>query len=193
MAPSARAMIRCALEGLFNLGACAADPKMALSFVDADQVDRRRRAKYLAQVQDATAKARLDKAELQEMLQEIQLKIDEVEARELKTRERAKLAGLEDMYLTAYAMLSGAVHSTVGDLDHHFRTDLKWPDVGAGDCAGRRRPRRSVSHHWGNNGWPGAGSDQGLRSERCQPVRRASLEAPPAVRRGLAAVGFFDS
>ncbi len=122
MVHSARAMIRCALEALFNLGACAADHKTALSFLDADQVDRRRRARYLAQVQDPTAKARLDIAELQEILQEIERKIDEVEARDLRPREMAKRAGLEDLYLTAYAQLSGAVHSTVGDLDRHFRT-----------------------------------------------------------------------
>lgn len=121
MMPSARAMIRCALEGLFNLGACAADSTIALSFVDADQVDRKRRAKYLAQVQDPTARARLDRAELEEMLRQIQLKIDEVELHELRTRDMARRAGLEDIYLTAYAMLSGAVHSTVGDIDQHFQ------------------------------------------------------------------------
>ena len=125
MEPSARAMIRCALEGLFNLGACAADSKMALSFVDADQVDRKRSAKYLAQVQDPSARASLDEAELAEILRTIQLRIDEVEAHEIRTREMARRAGLEDMYLTAYAMLSGAVHSTVGDLDHHFQADAR--------------------------------------------------------------------
>lgn len=118
-----RAVARCALEGLFNLGACAADAKLALSFVDADQLDRRRRAKYLGQVQDPQAKAALDKVELDEILGAVQAKIDEVEAKELKTRSMGKAAGLEDMYLTAYAMLSGAVHSTVGDLDQHFRFD----------------------------------------------------------------------
>lgn len=80
-------------------------------------------AKHLAQVQDPAARIRLDKADLEEMLQQIQLKIDEVEAHELRTRDMARRAGLEDMYLTAYAMLSGAVHSTVGDLDQHFQTD----------------------------------------------------------------------
>ncbi len=125
MAPSARAMIRCALEGLFNLGACAADWKIALSFVDADQVDRKRTAKYLGQVQDPSARARLEEADLAHMSQQIQAKIDEVEAKELRTRDMARAAGLEDMYLTAYAMLSGSVHSNVGDLDEHFRTDAE--------------------------------------------------------------------
>lgn len=121
MLPSARAITRCALEGLFNLGACAADWEVALAFVDANHVDRKRRAKYLRQVQDPTAKASVEQSDLDEILRHIDGKIEEVEARELRTREMAKLAGFEDMYLTAYAMLSGSVHSTVGDLDQHFR------------------------------------------------------------------------
>jgi len=123
MQPSARALVRCALEGLFNLGACAADWKTALAFVDADQIDRKRKARYLRQVQDPDAKATLEQSDLDEILRQIDNKIEEVEAREVRTRKMAKLAGLEDMYLTAYAQLSGAVHSTVGDLDQHFRLD----------------------------------------------------------------------
>jgi hypothetical protein len=123
MAASARAMTRCALEGLFNLGACATDWKVALSFIDADQVDRRRRANYLSQVQDPAARAHLSEAELAHVLLEIQAKIDETEAHGLQTRQMAKTAGLEDLYLTAYAMLSGSIHSSAGDLDQHFRVD----------------------------------------------------------------------
>ncbi len=123
MASSARAMIRCALEGLFNLGACAADWRTALSFVDSDQVDRKRRAKYLSLVQDPVARAKLDRADLDKILQEVLAKIEEVDAREVKVRDMAKKAGLEDLYLTAYSSLSGAVHSTIGDLDQHFQPD----------------------------------------------------------------------
>jgi Family of unknown function (DUF5677) len=118
-----RAVARCALEGLFNLGACAADAKLALSFIDADQLDRKRRAKYVGQVQDPQARAQLDQAELEGILSGVQARIDEVNAKELKTRNMSKAAGLEDLYLTAYAMLSGAVHSTVGELDQHFQLD----------------------------------------------------------------------
>ncbi len=123
MAPSARAMLRCALEGLFNLAACASDSKVALSFIDADPVDRKRRAKYLGQVQDPAARSRLENDELEAIFQQLQIKIDEVDAHALKARDMARRAGLEDMYLTAYAMLSGAVHSSAGDVDGHYRTD----------------------------------------------------------------------
>ena len=35
----------------------------------------------------------------------------------------AKAAGLEDVYLLHYSLLSGPIHSTVGDLDRQFRTN----------------------------------------------------------------------
>jgi hypothetical protein len=123
MKPSARAMIRCALEGLFNLGACASDSALALSFVDADHVDRKRLIRRLGQVQDPSAKARFEEANMASITSALQARIDEVEAKELQTRSMAKAAGLEDLYLTAYATLSGAVHSSVGDLEAHVEVD----------------------------------------------------------------------
>ena len=123
MRPSAKAMIRCALEGLFNLGACAADYKHALAFLDADHMARRRQARYLQQVQDATAKETLAQSDINDALHSIEEKIAAVEAREISARDMARRAGLEDLYLTAYAQLSGAVHSNAGDLDSHFILD----------------------------------------------------------------------
>ena len=120
MAPSARAMIRCALEGLFNLGACASDWRLALSFLDADQIDRKRRAKYLTEVQDRLSRTNLEEQDLAQLTAQIQENIDALGAKGLRTREMAKAAGLEDLYLTAYATLSGAVHSSAGDIDEHF-------------------------------------------------------------------------
>lgn len=123
MAASARAMIRCALEGLFNLGACACDAKIALSFIDADQVEQKRRARYLGEVQDAQARSLLDGQELQAIREQAECKIKEFNARELKARDMAKLAGLEDLYLMAYPLFSGAVHSSVRDLNAHIELD----------------------------------------------------------------------
>jgi hypothetical protein len=123
MLASAHAVIRCALEGLFNLGACSRDYRVALSFLDADQVDRRRRARYLGQVQDGAARAILTDAELRAIIAEADQRIEELGARELRARDMAKQAELEDLYLTAYASLSGAVHSSAGDLEQHVQAD----------------------------------------------------------------------
>ena len=125
MAASARAMLRCALDGLFSLGACSRDAKTALSFLDTDQVDRKRRARHLAEVQDPAARAALDKQEIQAILAEAQRNIDDLGAPHLPVRELAQSAGLEDLYLTVYAFLSGAVHSSVADLDQHLQVDAE--------------------------------------------------------------------
>jgi Family of unknown function (DUF5677) len=123
MGPSAKALMRCAMEGLFNLGACASSYEAALAFLDAHEVDRKKKAKYLSQVKDPASKALLDESELKAILERAEAKIDEVGARQPQVREMAQKAGLEDLYLTGYALLCGAVHSTVADLDQHYEVD----------------------------------------------------------------------
>ena len=123
MLPSASAIARCAIEGLFNLGACASDYQTALDFLDADQADRQRKAKYLKKYCESNKDAKLDKAELDRIAQEIDNKVKELSAKELKVRGMAEKANLESMYLIEYSMLSGSVHSTAGDLDKHFQWD----------------------------------------------------------------------
>lgn len=123
MVPSANALMRCAMEGLFNLGACAGTYEGAVAFLDAHQIDRRKQAKHLLQVTDPTSRTFLDESELQEVLAQAEARIGELGVRQLQVREMARKAGLENLYLTAYALLSGAVHSTVADLDEHYEQD----------------------------------------------------------------------
>ena len=52
MLAPAKALLRCALESLFILGACSRDPKLALSFFDADEVNRKKWVDRLAQVKE---------------------------------------------------------------------------------------------------------------------------------------------
>lgn len=126
MLTSARVMARCALEALFNLGACAHEPTRALAFIDADEVNKRRKAKYLADVQDPKVRETAAAFDLQRILADTQQRIAELDAHKMDTRDMAKAAGLEDLYLTAYAFLSGAVHSSARDIDQHWEVD----DVG---------------------------------------------------------------
>lgn len=121
MRPSARAMLRCSLEGLFNLGACASDYNAAIAFIDSHHVNRKRLGKKLAQVSSPHGRALRDQVDFDETMRTIDAEIAEVSARERQTKEMAQLAGLHDLYLTAYSLLSGAIHSTVGDLDQHLR------------------------------------------------------------------------
>jgi hypothetical protein len=72
----AKVMVRCAMEGLFNLGACANDADKALAFLDADTAGKRRVAKYLLQVQDSRIKEIVSEAGTQEQLEHIESTID---------------------------------------------------------------------------------------------------------------------
>lgn len=123
MASSARAMARCALEALFSLGACVREPARALTFMDADECDKVRKVKYLTAVKDPQSREAVAKYDLKKILADAQRRITELGANEIKVREIAVAAGLEDMYLTAYAFLSGAVHSSARDIDQHFQVD----------------------------------------------------------------------
>jgi hypothetical protein len=120
MAPSGRAMVRCTLEAVFKLVACKRDYGRAVKFFDEDYVDRKRKAKYFAEMKDERARSGLDEALRMKMLTEAEAKVKELGASETKTRTMAQLAELEDLYLTAYAFLSGAVHSSAGDLEDQY-------------------------------------------------------------------------
>ena len=120
MVASAKVMIRCALEGLFNLAACAADPKIALAFMDADHHERKRGSRSVSQVQSLPEEK---KAELRAIQQDADAQIKELQAKRLTTRDMADTGGLEDLYLTLYWEFSLPVHSSVRDLDKHLQTN----------------------------------------------------------------------
>ena len=117
---SGKAMIRCALEGLFNLAACAADPKIALAFIDADHPERKRGSRSLSQVQSLPEEK---KSELRAIQQDEDAQVKELKSKRLTTRDMAHIGGLEDLYLTLYWEFSLPVHSSVRDLDKHLQTN----------------------------------------------------------------------
>jgi hypothetical protein len=119
----AKVMVRCAMESLFNLGACANDAGKALAFLDADEAGKKRVAKYLLQVQDPQLKEIVSQTSVQEHLAHLEHTVENLNARELRTRDMARAADLENLYLTAYARLSEAVHSSARDLEQHFEVD----------------------------------------------------------------------
>src|SRR5437773_8147162 len=88
---SARAVIRCAMEGLFNLGACAKDGATALAFLDADELERRRRVKSLQQVSDSDLRHVVAQSKAEDILADSERKIEELDVHEIKVREMARL------------------------------------------------------------------------------------------------------
>lgn len=119
----ARVMLRCAVEALFNLTACSADYKTAVAFMDADLVARKKTGEYLGQVSGEMLKAQVAGEDVTKRLKKLADEIDSVDAKALQVRQLAKLADLEDWYLTTYAYLSSSVHSSVRDLEDYFECD----------------------------------------------------------------------
>ncbi len=125
MKASARAMARCAIEALFKLGACAREPSKALALLDADEVDRLRQAKHLADVNDPKLRETVNASDLDQIRAHIQQNVNDLDAKALNIRTMAKAADLEDLYLTGYSYLCGAVHSSAGDIDEHCEADVE--------------------------------------------------------------------
>jgi len=119
----ARVMLRCAVEALFNLTACSADYKTAVAFMDADLLARKKAGEYLGQVSGEALKTHIAGKDIAERLKRLADEIDTLDAKALQVRQLAKLAGLEDWYLTTYAYLSSSIHSSVRDLEDYFEYD----------------------------------------------------------------------
>jgi hypothetical protein len=120
----ARVMLRCAVEALFNLTACSANYKTAVSFMDADLIARKKTGEYLQQVSGEPLKAHVVGKDITKRLIKLADEIDSLDAKALQVRQLAKLADLEDWYLTTYAYLSSSIHSSVRDLEGYFEFDL---------------------------------------------------------------------
>lgn len=118
-APS-KVMLRSAVEALFNLKACSADYNTAIAFMDADLLIRKKTGEYLIQVSGESLKAKLAGEGITDYLKELADKIELQDVKRLNTRQMAKLADMEDWYLTTYAHLSSSVHSSVRDLEDYF-------------------------------------------------------------------------
>ena len=68
-------------------------------------------------------KAQVVGKDVTKRLKKLADEIDSLDAKALKVRQLAKLADLEDWYLTTYAYLSSSVHSSVRDLEDYFEFD----------------------------------------------------------------------
>jgi hypothetical protein len=122
MSPSGRAMLRCALEGTFRLVACSREYQTAVVFFDEIHVDLKRKARQLGELAERD-RAGMDEALRTRMLAEATAKIAEFGAYGLSASEMATRSGLDNLYLTAYAFLCGAVHSSANDLSEHYVVD----------------------------------------------------------------------
>lgn len=122
MMPEARTILRAMLEAIFNLCAVAKDPLLARDFVLEDQEQRRKFLNKFRMLHGGRLPPTVNAQEIEEL--ERQLKAEgKIEVRNVE--EWAREAGLHPWYLTAYAVLSGSVHSRVRDLERYLVTDEK--------------------------------------------------------------------
>jgi hypothetical protein len=123
MIPQARMLLRCLLESLFSLVAISKSTELAKKFINADE---RQRLKMFNKVQSWKADnlREIAKQSTTDVTKEsIEQAIKEKNAKSISVEQMAIKAGLHDWYLTAYAVFSGSVHTSVRDLETHLVLD----------------------------------------------------------------------
>jgi hypothetical protein len=115
----ARTVLRAALESLFPLSAIAKQPNVASSFLASHDADRKTVADRIRRWKDPALRASIDskvsEADLDAM--------SKGSGKAMNLYDLAKLADMEDWYLTFYTLLSFAAHAKVSDLDRHVVVD----------------------------------------------------------------------
>ena len=121
MIPEARTILRTMYEAIFILGAVVKDSKLALTYIKEHDKRRHEFIQKLKKLQDKPDN--YDHAKLLELENTLQEEIKQIE--KFKTEDWAKRAGLHDIYLGAYTVLSGTVHVKISDLEQYTIVDEK--------------------------------------------------------------------
>jgi len=111
----ARTVLRAGLESLFPLAALAKDRSLASSLLASHNADRRTLVDRIRRWKNPALRASIDS-----QLSEVDLAAMASGAgKATNVYELAKVADMEDWYLTLYTLLSFAAHSKVSNLDRH--------------------------------------------------------------------------
>jgi len=119
MVPSAKAVLRALSEAMFAACAISRDESVAQAYV-ASVLRQHQRRLNKALNSEGKELAVFRAAATPEAMAKLRDQIAAAGAKELKTEELANIGGVHDWYLTAYAMLSDAVHTSVKDLTRYF-------------------------------------------------------------------------
>jgi len=121
MMPEARTILRTIFEAIFILGAVIKDTKLAIVYIK--EHDRGRYG-FIQKLKKLRSKPdNYDHAKLMELEKGLEEEIKQIE--KLTTEEWSKRAGLHDIYLGPYAVLSGTVHVKISDLEQYTIVDEK--------------------------------------------------------------------
>jgi hypothetical protein len=120
MAAATRIMLRAFIEANFHFFALQRDPTYLKDYLDQFLIQKRKLLQRI-RLSKSSPMESLRQAATDQLFQETEKAITNAKARTISTEEVAKRAQMHDTYLTAYAVLSHAVHTGVSDIDHYIR------------------------------------------------------------------------
>ena len=123
MSSQARILLRCLLESVFSLVAVSKHKELANDFIKADEIQRMKMLNKVERWRGENLRQVAADAQTKQTKEDLKRVIEEIGAKNIHVEEMAKKAELLDWYLTAYAVFSGAVHSSVRDLEHELALD----------------------------------------------------------------------
>lgn len=115
-----RIMFRAFLEGFFHFAAIHKDPAYLNDYLDQFECQRKKLVNRIRHTTDPALEG-LRQPIGPELVEEI----GKIDVRQVNIEEVAQRGGCHNIYVTAYAMLSRAVHSSAADLEAHLEYDTK--------------------------------------------------------------------
>lgn len=123
MVAPAQVALRALVETVFRMRAIVIEPTAFKTFIAEDLVQRKRLIKNALKNPLHPNLEETARAVTPEVLAEIEKEIRTVGAKDVKTAEWSKLAGMHEWYTTSYALLSKAVHTAVRELETYLKLD----------------------------------------------------------------------
>jgi hypothetical protein len=123
MDTQAKILLRAAIESLFVFAAICKSEKTAQEFIDSNEPARKKILNKVLNWESAPLKKMVKKGDLEKKREEIDNTIKERNAKPYYAEQMSIKADLHDLYLTAYTVFSGSVHSSVRDLEKHLILD----------------------------------------------------------------------
>ncbi len=120
MLTQGRMLVRSMLDAIFPLVAIAKDENFAKEYAESHKVQQLRFLKNAQNLGPPLLDRRLKDPETKRLFDELNREIKGKRLKEFQTKELAQKAGLENWYLTVYAIHCGTVHSRAGDLEEYL-------------------------------------------------------------------------
>jgi hypothetical protein len=119
MMAAGRILFRAHLEAFFYFAAIHKDPGFLKEYLNQFHIHRKALVNRIRNC-NAPGIDEIRERLNDDLISEIEETIEEEGIRRVTTEEAARRAGLHSIYVTAYALLSGAVHTTTLDLESHL-------------------------------------------------------------------------